>query len=119
MALNIILIIWIGNALIRTLAYLKAKEQEYKLHVLKQFTMVIGAAILVNLLILFSMILYHMFSNKENVWQNDYFFRDCFGLVYMFTLMGVMMVFRPMEGAEMLVEVNEFLDETLTEVGPP
>jgi hypothetical protein len=81
--------------------------------------MVIGAAILVNLLILFSMILYHMFSNKENVWQNDYFFRDCFGLVYMFTLMGVMMVFRPMEGAEMLVEVNEFLDETLTEVGPP
>ena len=36
----------------------------------------------------------------------------------MATLVMLLTLFRPQDGSEMLVEVNELLDETLTEVGP-
>ena len=38
-------------------------------------------------------------------------------MAYTVTLMGSAYVFRPQDGSKMLAEVDELLDETLTEIG--
>ena len=73
---------------------------------------------LIRVFIAVCILVYILFSDRNDIWKNDYFFRILNSLVFMATLVMLLTLFRPQDGSEMLVEVNELLDETLTEVGP-
>ena len=66
--LEIIFLIWIVKALIRTLAYLKMKNQEYKLSVMKQFSLIFTIGVTLYILIRVSKILFEIAYPDEDTW---------------------------------------------------
>ena len=115
--LEIIFLIWIVKALIRTLAYLKMKNQEYKLSVMKQFSLIFTIGVTLYILIRVSKILFEIAYPDEDTWQNEYIFVILWFLDFTGILFGSAWIFRPSEHSKSLVEVDELLDETLTEIG--
>ena len=94
-ALNCVFLLWIGKALLRTLSYLKQKQQDFKLDIMKQFSIVIIFFVLVRVIIVCSIVIYHLFSNRDSVWKNDYFFRILYSLVFFVALSMMLYIFRP------------------------
>jgi len=64
-----------------------------------------------------SKILFDLINQETESWQNEHNFQIAWFLSYTFILMSSAWVFRPQDGSKMLAEVDELLDETLTEIG--
>jgi len=56
------------SALIRTLAYLKHKQQDHKLSVMKGFACAMGLFIIMNVLALTFEVFFHLFKTRDEVW---------------------------------------------------
>jgi len=115
--IQVVFLVWIVSALLRTLTYLKIKRQEYKLTVMKQFTLIFTIGVVIYTVIRVSKIFFEIFNEDADSWQNEHKFQIAWFLAYTLTLMGSAYVFRPQDGSRMLAEVDELLDETLTEIG--
>ena len=62
-------------------------------------------------------VLFELFNHDSEAWQNEHKFEMAWFIVYTATLLATAYVFRPQDGSKMLAEVDELLDETLTEIG--
>lgn len=111
------LTVWIVSALFRTLTYLKMKDLDYKLSIMKQFTCVFLICILIFSVIRIAKILFEVINDDTESWENEHNFQISWFMAYTAILLGSAWVFRPQDGSKMLAEVDELLDETLTEVG--
>lgn len=110
-------LIWIVNALIRTLSYLRLKRQEFKLSMMKQFAGIFTVGVTLIVIIKAYKLFVIVFNEDQDSWQNEHKFVIAWFVTYTATLFGEAWVFRPQEGSKMIAEVDELLDETLTEIG--
>ena len=115
---NILFGIWIGFSLIRTLAYLKSKNQAYKFEVMKLYSLVIILGAIGYLLINSVALGYNMLGDSDDVWRIQHDLQIAFMINFVAMLFTTCYIFRPKEGSKVLAEVDELLDETLTEIGP-
>ena len=115
--IQVVFLVWIVSALFRTLTYLKMKNLDYKLSIMKQFTCVLLICIIVFTVIRSTKILSEVLSDDMESWEREHSFQMSWFLAYSGILFGVAWVFRPRDDSKMLVQVDELLDETLTEVG--
>ena len=108
---------WIVNALIRTLSYLRLKRQEFKLSMMKKFAGIFTVGVTIIVIIRAVKIFVIVFNEDQDSWSNEHKFVIAWFITYTITLVGEAYVFRPQDGAKMIAEVDELLDETLTEIG--
>ena len=108
---------WIVKALIRTLTYLKMKRQEYKLSIMKKFAVIFTLGVTISTLIRITKFFFEVLHENSEAWQSEHKFVIAWFISYTLTLLAEAWIFRPMEGSRMLAEVDELLDETLTEIG--
>merc|ERR1719458_2376531 len=66
--MQIIFLIWIVSALIRTLTYLKVKRQEFKLAVMKRFMIVFTIGVAIYAVIRVAKIFFEVFNHDEEAW---------------------------------------------------
>jgi len=116
--LNMLFLIWIIFSLIRTLAYLKSKNQHYKFKIMKLYALVLAAGTLGYLIINSIAVGYNLMGDEDEVWRMQHILQIAFMINYTLMLFFTCYIFRPMDGTKELAEVDEFLDETLTEIGP-
>ena len=95
LCLDVTFLIWIANALIRTLAYLKLKRQEFKLSMMKKFGVIFTVGVAVMLLIRIVKIFVIVFNEDSDAWQNEHRFVIAWFVTYTATLLGEAWVFRP------------------------
>ena len=72
--LEIIFLVWIVNAMIRTLSYLKMKRQDYKLTVMKKFSVTFSIGVTIYVLIRISKVLYEMINTDSDAWKTEHRF---------------------------------------------
>ena len=61
---------------------------------------------------------YNLMGDEDDIWRVQHILQISFAINSTIMLFTTCYVFRPMEGTKVLAEVDEFLDETLTEIGP-
>lgn len=115
--LELLMLVWIISALRRTLSYLKMKRQEYKLSVMKRFAMIFTIGVTIYILIRIAKMLFEVSQQEVDAWKHEHKFQIAWFLTFSATLIGSAWVFRPTDGSKTLAEVDELLDETLTEMG--
>ena len=71
--LEVVFLVWIISALIRTLSYLKQKRQDFKLAVMKRFGLVFTIGVSLYTVIRIWKIFYELF-NDTDAWQNEHKF---------------------------------------------
>lgn len=111
------MLVWIISALRRTLSYLKVKRQDYKLAVMKRYALIFSIGVTTYILIRLSKVFFEISTKESDAWQHEHKFQIAWFLTFTATLFASAWVFRPTEGSKMLAEVDELLDETLTEMG--
>jgi len=111
-------LIWIAFSLIRTLAYLKTKNQHFKFRVMKLYTLILIVGTIGYMLINAVAVSYNLFGTEDEVWRVQHILQIAFEINFSLILVFTCYIFRPLEGTKVLAEVDEFLDETLTEIGP-
>ena len=116
--LNLLFLIWIVFSLLRTLAYLKSKNQHYKFHIMKMYAVIVAFGTLGYLLINSVAVGYNLMGSDDEVWRAQHWLQIAFQINFTLMLFATCYIFRPLEGTKVLAEVDEFLDETLTEIGP-
>ena len=60
--IQVVFLVWIVSALLRTLTYLKVKRQEYKLSVMKRFALIFSIGVLIYSIIRISKIFFEIFN---------------------------------------------------------
>ena len=60
--IQVVFLVWIVSALLRTLTYLKVKRQEYKLSVMKRFTLIFSIGVVIYSIIRISKIFFEIFN---------------------------------------------------------
>jgi len=93
--IEVVFLIWIVSALLRTLSYLKVKRQDFKLRVMKQFAIVFSIGVVTYALIRLTKIGYEVLSVSEDSWRNEHKFQIAWFFTFTVTLMGAAWVFRP------------------------
>ena len=116
--LNMLFLIWIAFSLIRTLAYLKTKNQHYKFRVMKLYAIILVVGTIGYFLINLVSVSYNLLGDEDEVWRVQHILQIAFEINFSIMLFFTCYIFRPLEGTKVLAEVDEFLDETLTEIGP-
>ena len=110
--LDLLFALWIAMALRRTLSYLHAKNQTYKLRIMKTYAIVLAMGVAVILLTEIIRSMDFIMSSKPSHWR---FTAIEFSIVTLILSVSAW-VFRPQPGSKNLAEVEELLDETLTEI---
>ena len=72
--LEILFLVWIISALLRTLSYLKVKRQEYKLMVMKSFSLIFTIGVSIYVIIRISKVLFELLNHDADAWQNEHKF---------------------------------------------
>lgn len=72
--IQVVFLVWIVSALLRTLTYLKVKRQEYKLSVMKRFTLIFSIGVVIYTIIRISKIFFEIFNQDSDAWQNEHKF---------------------------------------------
>lgn len=72
--LQIVFLMWIVSALLRTLTYLKVKRQEFKLSVMKQFTLVFSIGVVIYTFVRASKMIFEVSNHDADAWQNEHKF---------------------------------------------
>ena len=60
--IQVVFLVWIVSALLRTLTYLKVKRQEYKLSVMKRFALIFSIGVVIYSIIRISKIFFEIFN---------------------------------------------------------
>ena len=84
---------------------------------MKQFAMIFAIGATIYFLVRMSKVFFELGSQEADAWQHEHKFQIAWFLTFSATLIGSAWVFRPTDGSKMLAEVDELLDETLTEMG--
>lgn len=93
------------------------KRQEYKFEIMKRFALIFTIGVSIYIVIRVAKVFFEIFNQDSDAWQNEHKFQIAWFLAYTGTLFGSAYVFRPQDGSKMIAEVDELLDETLTEIG--
>ena len=109
-------IMWTFSGLLRTLAYLAEKGDELKYSIMRCFGFWIVLYFSVLLLVSTAFVTIHIAVDAEWVWKTVFIFEIIWFSTFSMTLFAIALIFRPNEDSKILATVNEFLDETLTEV---
>jgi hypothetical protein len=111
--------VWVYSGLVRTLAYLKANGDSFKFQIIKCFG--IWVLLYYFLLVVFAVgfMLLHVAESDDDSWLTIYRLETISFSAFTMTLAAVAFVFRPNEHSAIIAQVNEQLDETLTEVERP
>lgn len=117
-AFNAVFMLWVYAALMRTLAYLASKADTLKYQLMKCFGIWVIFYYVVLIIFAALFILLNM-TEAEDSWLTVYKLESISFSAFTVTLIAVMIVFRPNENSPVIAQVNELLDETLTEVDPP
>lgn len=86
---------WIVNALIRTLSYLRLKRQEFKLSMMKKFAGIFTVGVTIIVIIRAVKIFVIVFNEDQDSWSNEHKFVIAWFITYTITLVGEAYVFRP------------------------
>lgn len=84
---------------------------------MKRFALIFTIGVAIYVVIRISKVFFEIFNQNSDSWQNEHKFQIAWFFAYTGTLVGSAYVFRPQEGSKMIAEVDELLDETLTEIG--
>jgi len=113
--LDLLFALWIAMAIRRTLSYLHKKNQAFKLKIMKTYALVLAIGVICVLLTGIVRSLDFLMSSRPSHWR--------FTAIEFFVVSTILSVsayvFRPQIGSKNLAEVEEVLDETLTEIDGP
>ena len=90
----------------------------FKFDVMKRYAVVISFGTLGYLVINSVAFGYNVMGNDDDVWRVQHMLQIAFMINFCLMLFFTCYIFRPMDGTKVLAEVDELLDETLTEIGP-
>lgn len=79
--------------------------------------MIFTIGVTIYILIRIAKMLFEVSQQEADAWKHEHKFQIAWFLTFSATLIGSACVFRPTDGSKMLAEVDELLDETLTEMG--
>jgi len=98
------------------MSYLNAKHQEYKYGIMKSFAIWICLCFFLLTIYSFIFIFIHVFVDATWVWHFAYMFEIAWFSTFSMCFFAIVYIFRPSEEIKYLAEVDELLDETLTEI---
>lgn len=84
---------------------------------MKRFALIFTVGVTIYIIIRISKVLFEVASEGTDAWKHEHKFQIAWFLTFSLTLLGSARVFRPTSESNMLAEVDELLDETLTEMG--
>ena len=84
---------------------------------MKKFAVIFTLGVTICTLIRIPKFFFEVLHENSEAWQSEHKFVIAWFISYTLTLLAEAWIFRPMEGSRMLAEVDELLDETLTEIG--
>lgn len=107
---------WIFLALRRTLNYLMTKEQKYKFKIVSQIFGSISVCLLVIFILMLVQTMQVMSGSRDEEWGTFWVWEASWFAVFTGFVLSMVFVLRPNEMSDMLTQMQEVLDETLTEV---
>ena len=90
----------------------------FKFEVMKKYGLVVSFGTLGYLVIASVALGYNVMGDDDDVWRIQHTLQIAFMVNFTLMLFCTCYIFRPMDGTKVLAEVDELLDETLTEIGP-
>lgn len=106
---------WIWMALRRTLNYLVTKEQKYKYAIISRIFICICACIVVTIILQMMQVQVMMTNSRDSDWRSFYVWEVCWFTISTVFVASIVWILQPNESSDLLTQIQEVLDETLTE----
>lgn len=107
---------WIYSAFKRTLHYLGQKEQTYKFNIISKLFVCTCICLLASFMLVILDIIAALTYSRDTDWTIMWAWESSWFWIFTLFVMSIIVILKPDEKSAMLVEMQEILDETLTEM---